>query len=44
MCTNYRNIATETQRTLLSLSWGQRKGVILEDFTEEVTFELGLEG
>ena len=43
-CTNYRNIAPETQRTLLSLFWGQRKGVILEDFTEERTFELGLEG
>lgn len=27
-----------------SLSWGQGKGVILEDSAEEVTFELGFEG
>lgn len=33
----------ETQRTLLSLSWEKGKGAILEDSTEEVTFELGLE-
>lgn len=34
----------ETQRILHPPSWGQGKGVILEDSTEEVTFELGLEG
>lgn len=32
----------ETQQTILSLSQGQGKSAILEDFTEEVTFELAL--
>lgn len=32
----------ETQQTILSVSQRQGKGAILEDFTEEVTFELTL--
>ena len=32
----------ETQRTILSLSQRQGKGAIVENFTEEVTFELAL--
>ena len=32
----------ETQQTILSLSQGQGKSAILEDFTEETTVELAL--
>lgn len=41
-CAHFGNVAVERQRALLSLSWGQGKVPIVEGFTEEVTFELGL--
>lgn len=40
-CTNYGDVTTETQ---LSFSWGQRKGAILEDFTDMMASDMGLEG
>lgn len=43
LCSLWNHSYGDTEHNI-SLSWGQGKGAILADCTEEVTLELGLEG